>query len=262
MSSVFEFNFSGSNYKVDKKSKEYRKLKELFPDCDFIFNLKKSPTLMNDGKKYPSVLRFLAKGINEPVGQFVFEEPLDAAVYKLVNKLTDGKWNTELYIIKSYDSEGSTWTASGKITAKGIDWDISYNEDEVQQDEADEDNGTTLLLAAEDGDTNTAKSLIDNGADIEATDDKGMTALIIAAIEGHTETVELLIDKGVNIEAKDNNGFTALMHAVGHGNKETVALLIEKGADIEATTNMGGTPLIVAAVNKQLDSLLSGIIRE
>ncbi len=245
MSSVFEFNFSGSNYKVDKKSKEYKRLKELFPDCDFIFNLKKSPILMNDGNEYPSVLQFLAKGINEPVGQFIFEKPLNVEVYQLINKLTDGKWNIEIYIIKTYDSEGSTWNASGKITDEGIYWDISQNEDEEQKDE---DSGSKLLSAAETGDTKTAKSLIDNGADIEETDDEGRTALIIAASEGHAETVELLIEKGADIESKDNNGFTALIFATHLGHTDTVKLLIEKDADIEAKEIDGGTALLHAAM--------------
>ena len=252
MSSVFEFNFSGSNYKVDKKSKEYKRLKELFPDCDFIFNLKKSPILMNDGNEYPSVLQFLAKGINEPVGQFIFEKPLNVEVYQLINKLTDGKWNIEIYIIKTYDSEGSTWNASGKITDEGIYWDISQNEDEEQKDE---DNGSKLLSAAETGDTKTAKSLIDNGADIEETDDEGRTALIIAASEGHAETVELLIGKGADIEAKDNNGFTALIFATHTGHTDTIKLLLEKGADIEAKEIDGGTALLHAAMQGPRESV-------
>jgi TPR repeat protein len=253
MSSAFEFNFSGSNYKVDKNSKEYRRLKELFPDCDFIFNLKISPTLMNDGNEYHSVLQFLAKGINEPVGQFIFEKPLDAEVYKLINKLTDGKWNIEIYIIKTYDSEGSTWNASGRITDKGIDWDINQNEDEEEDDGEEKDDDTKLLLAAENGDTKNAKSLIDNGADIDATDEDGMAALLIAAREGHTKTVKMLLDKGANIEAKTDDGVTALILAAGKGHSETVELLLEKGADIEAKTEAGGTPLFAAAVNGQLD---------
>jgi len=239
MSSSFEFNCSGDNWKVDKKSKEYKRLKELFPDCDIILSLDKRPVFENDGEKYPSVLQFLAKDINKPVGEFIFEEPLDDEVYKLVDKLTNKKWCIDIYIIKTYDSEGSTWTATGKITTKGIDWDISQNEDEEQEDE--DNSETSLISAAEEGDIKTVKMLLENGADIEAKNNEDYTALIYAARDGHTDMVKLLVTKGADIEAKNDRGVTPLFVAAINGQLDSVKILIEAGANIHVKNRAGKT---------------------
>jgi len=239
MSSSFEFNCSGDNWKVDKKSKEYKRLKELFPDCDIILSLDKRPVFENDGGKYPSVLQFLAKDINKPVGEFIFEEPLDDEVYKLVDKLTNKKWWIDIYIIKTYDSEGSTWTATGKITTKGIDWDIIQNEDEEQEDE--DNSGTSLINAVEEGDTKTVKMLLEKGANIEETNDDGETALCIAARECHADMVKLLVNKGADIEAKTDRGVTPLFLAAINGRLDTIKILIEAGANIHVKNRAGKT---------------------
>lgn len=249
MSSVFELNFdpSLSNWKVNKKSKEYKRLKGLFPDCDFIFNIEEHSSLMNDDDEYPSVLQFLAKGINQK-GYFIFLEPLDDEVYELVNKLTKGEWYIEIYIIKTYDGEGTTWNASGKITNIGIDWNITQNKHKDASSEIDDEDGRTpLQISAEKGDTKTVKLLIDKGADIEAKDGgDGWTALMWAVSQGHTKTIELLLEKGADIEAKEkhNQNRTALMLAA---NTETIEMLLDKGANIEATDNDGNTALMLAA---------------
>jgi ankyrin repeat protein len=53
-----------------------------------------------------------------------------------------------------------------------------------------------LLDAVNRGDTETVKTLIAQGADVNATADFGRTALIEAATEGHTDIVQLLKQAG------------------------------------------------------------------
>jgi ankyrin repeat protein len=55
---------------------------------------------------------------------------------------------------------------------------------------------TALMLAAERGHTETAKALIDAGADVNAKGKGNKTALMLAAKMGHTGIVEILKQAG------------------------------------------------------------------
>lgn len=136
MSNKYEFFLNGSNYKVDKRLKEYKRLKKLFPDCDVIFNLEERVPLVTDGTEYPSVIQFIVKDMDKELFMdglvirdmdgLIFNEQLDVEVYKLVNKLTDGKWGTCIHII--CDDGEFTMSGEGKITDKSINWDVGTNE--------------------------------------------------------------------------------------------------------------------------------------
>ena len=55
------------------------------------------------------------------------------------------------------------------------------------------------------------KSLIDEGADVNAKNKYGSIALMIALEEGHKEICELLIANGADVNAKDKLERTVLM---------------------------------------------------
>jgi ankyrin repeat protein len=92
-------------------------------------------------------------------------------------------------------------------------------------------NGTTPLLAAaglgsRDSDTRgryktesdgieSAKLLLDAGADIHAADDRGQTVLHGAAFWGWSRMVQLLADRGAKLDAKDKKGMTPIDSAMG-----------------------------------------------
>jgi len=117
----------------------------------------------------------------------------------------------------------------------------------------------TLLKAAESGNVNAIKDLLEKGADVNAIDEWGNTALSEAARAGHIAVVKLLIDKGADVNAKDDKrgwifnytfdrrGMTALMWAAERGHTEVVKFLIEKGADVNARNSGGWTALSFAA---------------
>jgi ankyrin repeat protein len=74
------------------------------------------------------------------------------------------------------------------------------------------------------GDTAKVQQLLQQGANIEAKDDKyGDTPLIDAAEKGLVDVVKLLLDKGANIEAKNNDGDTALLYVAGSRETDVVA---------------------------------------
>ena len=74
---------------------------------------------------------------------------------------------------------------------------------------------TALMFAAQQGDTDCARILLDAKANAnEAIPKSGATPLIIASSIGKPDVVALLLDKGANPNAVDANGFTSLHHAV------------------------------------------------
>ena len=80
------------------------------------------------------------------------------------------------------------------------------------------------------GDARKVEEAIINGANVNAKNNYGGTALMLAAENGHTETAELLLKHGAEVNAKNNGGWTALRHAAERGNTETASLLRRYGA--------------------------------
>lgn len=71
----------------------------------------------------------------------------------------------------------------------------------------------TLFDAAQQGDIETCKLLLENGADAKAKIEDSMTPLCCAAKNGHTEICKLLLENGADINAKDDSGDTPLAYA-------------------------------------------------
>jgi uncharacterized protein len=73
---------------------------------------------------------------------------------------------------------------------------------------------TALLFAARGGFTESAKILLDHGADIKAADPDGTSALVLAIINGHFDTAAFLLDHKADPNVADSNGRAALYAAV------------------------------------------------
>ena len=100
----------------------------------------------------------------------------------------------------------------------------------------------------------TAKLLLDSGANIEATDEYRGPPLLEAAGYAQTEIVRSLLDRGANLNARDKGGSTALISAscecaVATMNDayDVVKVLLDKGSDVNAHSNDGTTALMSAA---------------
>jgi uncharacterized protein len=99
------------------------------------------------------------------------------------------------------------------------------------------------------GDIDTVRTLLQQGADVNAPQGDGMTALHWAAQRGDVELTTMLIFGGANIGAVTRIGqYTPLHLASGAGGAAVVEALIKAGANVGAkTTNTGATPLHMAA---------------
>jgi cytoskeletal protein RodZ len=101
----------------------------------------------------------------------------------------------------------------------------------------------TWMQAVEEGDAARVKSLLAEGADVNAISSGGKTALMRAAARGYTDIVKVLLDAGADVDAKKENGSTALVLAVFFGHTDVVRVLLSKGADPAAQTPQG-TPTV------------------
>ncbi|KAH0566016.1 hypothetical protein GP486_000588 [Trichoglossum hirsutum] len=142
---------------------------------------------------------------------------------------------------------------------------------------ADPKVGETLQLAADKGDDNAIRYLLDAGADINSIAGNYATALQFAAVSGNATTVSLLLARGADPNVIGGFDRTALRAAVGrkydtmaqellkagadpnsegalhlaaqNGNDDAINYLLDAGADVNATAGHYGTALEYAAIN-------------
>lgn len=110
--------------------------------------------------------------------------------------------------------------------------------------------------AAARGDLESVRTLLRDGADVNAAQGDGMTALHWAALSGDAEMVSVLVYAGANVASTTRLGaYTPLHLASRDGRAEAVTLLLEAGSDANAATTTGATPLHLAAAGGDVPTL-------
>jgi ankyrin repeat protein len=106
---------------------------------------------------------------------------------------------------------------------------------------------TALMRGAENGEVQTVRTLLKQGATVEAKLPSGHTALILAAKEGQLEIVTLLLGYGANANASiygpHTGEATVLVFDIGSGQKAVVEAMIDAGAEVNPADFVGATPL-------------------
>ena len=116
--------------------------------------------------------------------------------------------------------------------------------------------GRPILLAYVWRDNKKAtERLLALGADVKLVDKDGDTALHGAAETGNVEIMRMLLDKNADINAKNREGGTPLMWAAVFGNDDAVQLLLSRGADASLKDNDGVTALEWATRNNRQSTM-------
>ena len=109
---------------------------------------------------------------------------------------------------------------------------------------------STVADAVMRGDKAVIRTLLKQGADVNAPQGDGMTALHWAARQGDAETAKMLIHAGANIRATTRlGGYTPLLFASQAGDAATIDALLAAGADPKGATGAGTTALMLAAAS-------------
>lgn len=91
------------------------------------------------------------------------------------------------------------------------------------------------------------RTLLQSGADVNATQPDGTTALHWAVYHDDVETARLLVRAGGRVDVANRNGVPPLSLACANANAEMVGLLLEAGANPSRSLPGGETPLMTAA---------------
>ena len=115
--------------------------------------------------------------------------------------------------------------------------------------------GQELLDAARAGTVRAVHALVEQGADVNASEPDGTTALHWAARQNDLAIVQLLLDRGARVDAANRYGIRPLFLAATNGDPRVVSRLLAAGADPNATLPEGQTVLMTAARTGNAESL-------
>ena len=81
----------------------------------------------------------------------------------------------------------------------------------------------------------------------------GLTALVFAAREGDLESARVLLDGGADVNQATQYGWTPLLTATQNRNYALASFLLEQGADPKRANHGGWTPLYLATDNRNIE---------
>jgi ankyrin repeat protein len=112
-----------------------------------------------------------------------------------------------------------------------------------------------LIDAVKRGDRAAVRTLLQQQADVNASEPDGTTALHWAAQQDDPDTVGLLLAAGARAESANRYGVTPLQLAAVNGNAAIAKMLLEAGAEPDAVLPEGETVLMTAARTGRVDLL-------
>ena len=137
--------------------------------------------------------------------------------------------------------------------------DIHKKDSEIDELKNDYDYiraASPIVIACDIGNYNIVEMLLENGANINDTNECEITPIMKASIYNHTNIIELLLSKGVDIHAQNMNGATAILYASLHSQKEAIQLLMANGASIYDTIGEVGNNVYNTTFNQEIKFIL------
>ena len=102
---------------------------------------------------------------------------------------------------------------------------------------------SALIVAGRIGDGYCVHTLLQAGADVNATNKKGYTAIHYASERNYGDCLDILLQAGANVNTVDNSGSTALHSAAFRGDCTFVKKLLYAGADVNIKDTETNTAL-------------------
>ena len=112
-----------------------------------------------------------------------------------------------------------------------------------------------LHRAAAQGDGAAVRTLLGQGADVDARDAAQATPLLVATRHNHVDAARALIQAGADVNAKDAIQDSPYLYAGARGHLEILRATLAAGADLKSTNRYGGTALIPAAERGQVQAV-------
>jgi ankyrin repeat protein len=165
---------------------------------------------------------------------------------EVVNKLLEQKANVD---IKGYSGLTALMLAAENNRLSIVKTLLSRNADPNLQD----NNGwTALMKAVYRGNTECVLAIADRSRQ------EVNRGLLVAALMGHKETAKALLDRGAEIDSRAEDGRTPLMLAASKGNTDLVSFFLHEGADPSLTDKSGDTAASLASAkgSREVASLL------
>jgi ankyrin repeat protein len=105
-----------------------------------------------------------------------------------------------------------------------------------------------LIAAAWKNDLRRARTLINQGADVNAKDNTVQSAYLLSTSEGYLELLNLTLRHGANVDSKDSFNGTGLIRAADRGHADIAGRLIQADIKINHINNLGWTALHEAII--------------
>ena len=104
-----------------------------------------------------------------------------------------------------------------------------------------------LHEAAIAGDVASIRTLLAEGAEIDARDDTGRTPVMAATAARQVDAVRVLVDAGADVDIRDDRLDNPFLYAGAEGLLDILRIVNEAGADPAITNRFGGIALIPAS---------------
>lgn len=148
---------------------------------------------------------------------------------------------TTLFLLTACSSNDQPQEPSNNTTEQNTENITNFSADDMR-------------TAALQGNLDIVQQSVEQGIDIEESDQLDRTALMFASYNGHTEVVQFLIEQGADVQKQNSEGRTSLMFASSGPFPDTVERLLENGSDPNVKDSIEGwTPLMYAAAEGNID---------
>jgi ankyrin repeat protein len=178
---------------------------------------------------YTALMAAAKNGQAEIVNKLLEQKAnVDVQGYSGLTALMLAAENNQLSIVKALLAknadpnlqDNSGWTALMKAVYRGNTDCVVVIADRSRQEV-----NRGLLVAALMDHKDTAKALLDRGAEIDTRADDGRTPLMLAASKGFADLVSFFLQQGADRSLTDNSGNTAAALASAKGSREVTSLL-------------------------------------